>query len=147
MTESKHPIEEFWLNPDTMDAEDRRLLPLCKAILSVQVRDHDGDSCCGINAAESEYDVATERRWRWVSVPRALRKKTGATELGDPIYIVRPDLIDADGRLKRTRETACMFANMELPIGDRCWEKGRCGQCLITDTYTVTEIRVIPRTE
>lgn len=147
MTESKHPIEEFWLNPDEMDAEDRRLLPLCKAILSVQVRDHDDGSCCAIGIEETEHVVATERRWRWVSVPRTLRKKTGTTALGDPIYSVRPDLIDADGLLKRTKETACMFATLEIPIGDRCWEKGRCGQCLITDTYTVVEIRVIPRTD
>lgn len=145
MTESKHPIEEFWVEPDEMDAEERRLLPLCKAILSIQIRDHDGNSCCGINAAESEHVVATESRWRWVSVPRALREQIGTTVEGDPIYSVRADLVDADGNLRRTVETASMFANMEIPIGARCWEKGRCGQCLITDTYTVTEIQVIPR--
>lgn len=139
---SKHPIEEFWVNPDTMSAEERRLLPLCKAILNVKIRDHDGDSCCGIGVEETEYVVATQSRWRWVSVPRDLREQTGTTVEGDPIFSVRADLVDADGRLKRTTETACMFAPMEIPIGPRCWDKGRCGQCLITDTYTVTEIQV-----
>lgn len=138
-------LTNFLIVPDKMDDEDRRLLPVCQATIQIIRRDHDGDSCCGINAAVSVTDTETETEEWWVSVPRALREEISTNADGDSIFAVRSELISPDGLLLHTEETAELFASWNTTIGSRCWEKGRCGQCAVSDTHEVLQIRVIPR--
>lgn len=130
---------ELLIVPSKMDEEERRLLPICVATIRIVRWKHDGDSCCGLNAAYSATEESTEEQDWTITVPYALR----ISDSDDGPFRVRPELIDTEGLLYKMDETAELFISWEESIGSRCYEKGRCGQCSITDKYEVLQIRVV----
>jgi len=131
-------IKELLVIPDKMDDEERRLLPVCIATIQIARWDHDGNSCCGLNAHFSAAEESTEEQEWTLTVPWSLR-----VEGSDGRYKVRPDLVGEDGFLRNTEETSDLFEAWEETIGHRCYEKGRCGQCSVKDKFEVLRIRVI----
>lgn len=129
-------IKDLLVVPEKMDEEERRLQPICVASVRIMRWEHDGDSCCGLNAAYSAAEESVEEQEWTLTVPYALRVVDGSSNR------VRPDLIDADGMLRNVEETAELFASWEEGIGHRCYEKGRCGKCRVTDKFEVLRIRV-----
>jgi hypothetical protein len=126
-------IKELLVVPEKMDDEERRILPICIAKIRIVKWDHDGDSCCGgVSSAETSSE---EQEWT-MTVPWNLRVES------DDRFRVRPELCK-DGQLLKTEETVDLFEAWEEGIGHRCYEKGRCGQCTVTDKYEVLEIRVV----
>jgi hypothetical protein len=129
-------IKELLIVPEKMDDEERRLLPICVATIRIARWEHD-DNCCGLNAHYSAAEESIEEQEWFSTVPWALR-----VEDSNGQYQVRSDLVDEDGFLRNTEETAQLFEAWEETIGHRCFEKGRCGQCSVTDKFEVLQIRV-----